>query len=294
MNQGLIIRCVSRIAFAIGVSALIAAPALAQKVTESKQLKVCADPNNMPLSNDKGEGFENKIAQAMADDMGRELQYTYFPQRMGFVRMTLRAKDTKTDTFKCDVIIGVPTHYDVTATTKTYMHSTYAMVYRKSSGFGYLISPEELLKLPAERLSKIRFGLFAQSPAVDWLLRNQLFDQAVAYTRQSGDPAETPVGTVLRDLESGKTDVAILWGPMAGQVIANASQQDEWLAAPFKPETDIKFDFEISMGLRFGEKDWKDMLDNWITQHQDKINQILFNYNVPLVSEKGEILTRAH
>jgi hypothetical protein len=163
MIQGLLVRCVSRIVFAVGVSALMAVPAWAQKVTESKQLKVCADANNMPLSNDKGEGFENKIAQAMAEDMGRELQYTYFPQRMGFVRMTLRAKETKTDTFKCDVIIGVPTHYDVTATTKTYMHSTYAMVYRKSSGFGYLTSPEDLLKLSPERLSKIHFGLFAQS-----------------------------------------------------------------------------------------------------------------------------------
>jgi quinoprotein dehydrogenase-associated probable ABC transporter substrate-binding protein len=294
MNQGLIARCVLHLALALSTAALLHAPALAQKVTESKQLKVCADPNNMPLSNDKGEGFENKIAQAMAEDMGRELQYTYFPQRMGFVRMTLRAKEPKSDTFKCDVIIGVPTHYDVTATTKTYMHSTYAMVYRKSSGFGELASPEDLLNLPAERLKQIHFGLFAQSPAVDWLLRNNLFDQAVAYTRQSGDPAETPVMTVLRDLEARKTDVAILWGPMAGQVIANAQQAGEWIAVPFKPETSIQFDFEISMGLRFGEKDWKDMLDAWITQHQDKINKILLGYHVPLIDEKGEFVSAAH
>ena len=93
-------------------------------------LRVCADPDNLPLSNERGEGYENKIAEQLARDLGRQLEYTYFPQRMGFVRNTLRQKDPQTQQFKCDVIIGVPKGYELTATTRPYMRSTYALVFR--------------------------------------------------------------------------------------------------------------------------------------------------------------------
>jgi hypothetical protein len=96
-------------------------------------LRVCADPDNLPLSNARGEGYENKIAEQLARDLGRKLEYTYFPQRMGFVRNTLRQKDPQTQQFKCDVIIGVPKGYELTATTRPYMRSTYALVFRHRS-----------------------------------------------------------------------------------------------------------------------------------------------------------------
>src|SRR5688572_3724799 len=92
-------------------------------------LRVCADPNNLPLSNEQGEGYENKIAETLARDLGRRVEYTYFPQRMGFVRNTLRQRDEATQRYKCDVIIGVPKGYELTATTQPYMRSTYALVY---------------------------------------------------------------------------------------------------------------------------------------------------------------------
>src|SRR5688572_14670653 len=92
-------------------------------------LRVCADPDNLPLSNQRGEGYENKIAEELARDLGRRIEYTYFPQRMGFVRNTLRNRDETTKQFKCDVIIGVPKGYELTATTRPYMHSTYALVF---------------------------------------------------------------------------------------------------------------------------------------------------------------------
>ena len=99
----------------------------AQPVTPQGTLKVCADPDSMPQSNTNGEGYENRIAARLASDLGRQLEYTFFPQRMGFVRNTLRQKDESTNQYKCDVIIGVPKGYELTATTKPYMHSTYAM-----------------------------------------------------------------------------------------------------------------------------------------------------------------------
>ena len=92
-------------------------------------LRVCADPGNMPLSNNQAEGYENKIAQALARDLGRRIEFTYFPQRMGFVRNTLRQRDESTQQFKCDVIIGVPKGFELTATTRPYMRSTYALLF---------------------------------------------------------------------------------------------------------------------------------------------------------------------
>ena len=101
-------------------------------------LRVCADPGNMPLSNNQAEGYENKIAQALARDLERRIEFTFFPQRMGFVRNTLRQRDESTQQFKCDVIIGVPKGFELTATTRPYMRSTYALVFESREEFARL------------------------------------------------------------------------------------------------------------------------------------------------------------
>jgi hypothetical protein len=110
-------------------AALADDPALPNNDGADGVLRVCADPNNMPLSNNKGEGFENKIAAQMASDFGYKIEYTYFPQRMGFIRRTLRDKVPDSDRYKCDLVIGLPKGYDLAATTRPYLHSTYAMVF---------------------------------------------------------------------------------------------------------------------------------------------------------------------
>jgi quinoprotein dehydrogenase-associated probable ABC transporter substrate-binding protein len=245
-------------------------------------LKVCADPNNMPQSDDAGAGYENKLAEALARDLGRRVEYTFFPQRMGFVRSTLRARDEGTQEFKCDVIMGVPKGYELTATTQSYMHSTYALVLPDRDEFRHIKSPEELLKLPKEKLQALRFGIFARTPATDWLLRNRLIDRAVLYTPQSGDPTEHPANIIERDLDAGKIDVAIVWGPVAG-FLAQWHKGQQWFVVPFKPDPQIRFDYEMAMGVRFGEKEWKDTLDNWIAGHRPEIEKILTSYNVPVL-----------
>jgi quinoprotein dehydrogenase-associated probable ABC transporter substrate-binding protein len=244
-------------------------------------LRVCADPSSLPQSNDRGEGYENKIAEALAHDLGKKVEYTYFPQRMGFVRNTLRARNETTLKFKCDLIIGVPKGYDLTATTQPYMRSTYAMVFSdRHQEFKSFKQPEDLLALPAGKLHSLRIGIFGRSPAADWLLQNGLIESAEMYAPQSGDPKETPNTIIDRDLDSGKIDVAIVWGPVAGQLVG---AHPGWTSLPFRPDPRIKFDYEIAMGLRQGEKEWKDTLDRWIGSHQQQIRNILAGYRIPLL-----------
>jgi len=193
--------------------------------------------------------------------------------RKGFYETTLK--------FKCDVIIGVPTGYELTATTKPYMRSTFALVYsEKHPEFKAFKGPEDLLALPQDKLHKMRIGIFGHSPAADWLLAAGLIEQAEMYQPQSGDPKETANTIVARDLASGKIDVAVVWGPIAGQLVRDHSG---WTSVPFKPDAKIKFDYEMAMGLRQGEKEWQETLDQWIGSHHEQINQILTAYRIPLL-----------
>ncbi|SAL71827.1 Bacterial extracellular solute-binding proteins, family 3 [Caballeronia choica] len=262
-------------------AALADDPALPNNDGADGVLRVCADPNNMPLSNNKGEGFENKIAAQMASDFGYKIEYTYFPQRMGFIRRTLRDKVPDSDRYKCDLVIGLPKGYDLAATTRPYLHSTYAMVFPNRPELASIKTPSDLLKLPPETLKKLRLGIFAQTPAVDWLLGNNLIEQAVSYQAQTGDPQAFPGEMIERDLTKGNVDVVFLWGPIAGYFVKRAG--DSVRLVPFPPTPGIRFDYEISMGVRYGEKAWHDKVDNWIGANQPKIDQILTSYQVPLL-----------
>jgi quinoprotein dehydrogenase-associated probable ABC transporter substrate-binding protein len=273
---------------ALAAGTLAAPQVWAQAQAQQDVLRVCADPHSLPQSNDRGEGYENKIAEALAHDLGKKVEYTYFPQRMGFVRNTLRARDEQTQQFKCDVIIGVPKGYDITATTKPYMHSIYALVLVPRADLQGLKTADDLLKLPPQKLHSLRVGMFAQTPASDWVLKNGLIDNAVMYAAQSGDPNETPDTVVERDLAAGKIDVAVVWGPIAGFMVSRHGGPQGWITVPFKPDPQIKFDYEISMGLRQGEKDWQKTLDDWIAAHHAEITQILTTYHIPLIEEPSQ------
>jgi quinoprotein dehydrogenase-associated probable ABC transporter substrate-binding protein len=251
-------------------------------------LKVCADPDNLPQSDRAGAGYENKIAEALARDLGRKLEYTWFPQRQGFVRQTLRSQDDATHEFKCDVIIGVPKGYELTATTQPYMRSIYALVVPGKSEYRNLKTPDDLLALPRDKLTKLRFGVFARTPPTDWLLKNGLIDQARFYAQQSGDPTEHPANIIERDLAKGDIDVAMVWGPVAGFLADRHKGGDAWLSIPFQPAPDIQFDYEMAMGVRFGEKEWKDTLDNWIATHHDDIRTVLTTFRVPLLEPSAQ------
>jgi quinoprotein dehydrogenase-associated probable ABC transporter substrate-binding protein len=269
-------------------AAMAAAPVVAQQADAS--LRVCADPDNMPLSNRHGEGFENRIAEALARDLGRRVEYTWFPQRMGFVRNTLKRKNVMTQQFACDVIIGVPAGYELTATTQPYMHSTYALVFPQRADLNAMQTADDLMDLPPAKLQTLRIGVFAKSPGADWLLRNNLLERAALYAQQSGDPAENPALIIEREFAAGKIDLAIVWGPIAGLLVRKHTAPSAWRAVPFTPDSQIKFDYQIAMGVRFGEKDWQNTLDQWIAGHRDQVEQILLSYRVPLVDESGKVI----
>ena len=259
------------------------APAPTGATPSGATLRVCADPNNLPQSDKEGGGYENKLAEALAHDLGKTVEYTYFPFRMGFVRNTLNGRNDATGAFKCDVIIGVPKGYELTATTQPYMRSTYALVVPARTKIGKLETADDLMKQPKETLQKLRFGIFARTPATDWLQRNELFDRASIYATQSGDPDEHPASIIERDLAKGTIDVAVVWGPVAGFLADRHQGAEAWAVVPFKPDPAIRFDYEMAMGVRFADKEWKGTLDQWISGHKPEIDKILVSYRIPLL-----------
>lgn len=256
-----------------------------------KVLRVCQDPNNLPFSHRDGTGFENRIAALFARKLGWTLETTWFPQRIGFIRNTLRAKQPHSDTFKCDVVTGVPTGFEMAATTDSYYHSSYAMAYVKGRGKGLdgIKDLDDVLALPPEQRSRLRLGVFTASPVTDWLLTNDLMAQVDWYQIQSGDAAQTPGETIERDLASGKIDLAFVWGPIAGY-FARTARSAPIVAVPLASRPGMKLDFAIAMAVRHGDKAMRQRIDQLIATHHDEINGILAQYGVPLLDDGGQAL----
>ena len=270
-------------------SGLFALPCTPAEPDAQHVLRVCADPNNLPLSNRQRGGFENKIADLFARDLDLPLEYTWFPQRMGFVRNTLRARDPDTQRYKCDLIIGVPVGFELASTTSAYYRSTYALAYLKGRGLDAVQAPEDLLRLDPAQRAKLKFGVFGQTPPADWLLKHKLFDQVVPYQRQTGDPEQYPGEIVEKDLAAGKIDVAFVWGPIAGYFARKAP--DSGIAVvPFAPDPEIRFDYAMAMGVRFGEKEWKARVEQFLENNRGKIQGILAAYGVPQLDDTGKLM----
>lgn len=269
----------------------LALPCAAQPVDEpapagsDKVLRVCQDPNNLPFSHRAQTGFENRIAALFAQQLGWTLETTWFPQRIGFIRNTLRAKEAHSDAFKCDLVTGVPTGFEMAATTEPYYHSSYAMVYVNGRGKGLdgVRDLADLLALPPAQRSRLRFGVFTASPVTDWLLENALMDQVEWYQIQSGDAAQTPGETIERDLASGKIDLAILWGPIAGYVARN-TRLAPIVAVTLESRPGLKLDFGIAMAVRHGDQALRKRIDALIATNQPQIDAILEQYGVPMLS----------
>lgn len=271
-------------------TALMSSPVAANE--QDKVLRVCQDPNNLPFSSRDRKGFENKIAEMLGQELGWKVEYTWYPQRMGFVRNTLRSKLPGSDAYKCDLVIGVQTGFEMGATTRPYYRSTYAMTYVKGKGLDNVKSLEDLLALDPVKRKSLRLGVFARSPALDWLLQNGMIDQIVSYQTQTGDPDQYPGEIVEKDLAEGKIDIAFVWGPIAGYFAKNSTAVPI-VAIPFKPRPGIQFDFSISMAVRHGEKSFRDRIDQLIEKNPQKIRDILVEYGVPLIDDGGNLIASA-
>lgn len=277
---------------AVVAAAMLAMPAQAQDKTgdgkaEEKVLRVCQDPNNLPFSDKQERGFENKIAELFAKKLGWKLEHTWFPQRMGFIRHTLKAKIPDTDRYKCDLVTGVASGFDMGLATVPYYHSTYALAYVKGRGLDDVHTPEDLTRLDPARRQKLRIGAFMPTPAVDWLLKNGLINQMVPYQVQTGDPDQYPGQIIENDLASGKLDVAIAWGPIVGY-FAKHTPGAQIEVVPFQPgDPQIHTDFDIAMGVRHGEKGFRDQINQLINSSRPEIDAILAEYGVPTMPVKS-------
>jgi quinoprotein dehydrogenase-associated probable ABC transporter substrate-binding protein len=264
-------------------TALISGGVAAQQAESPARaaFKVCQDPNNLPFSNDAGQGIENKLAELFARDLGLPVSYFSFPQRMAFIRNTLRYKLPGED-YRCDIVMGVPAGFDQVSVTQPYYRSTYAMVVPAGRGLDGLAKAEDLLALPRDKLSRLRIGVFDRSPASQWLARHDLIEQGVPYQMLSADPAQYPGEIIERELAAGKIDLAIVWGPIAGYYAKRASQPALRVLA-MSSERGVKFDYAMAMGVRYGEPEWKKQIEGLIVKHRAAIQAILQEYGVPLL-----------
>jgi quinoprotein dehydrogenase-associated probable ABC transporter substrate-binding protein len=251
-------------------------------------LRVCIDPGNLPFSNTNGEGIENKIAELFGAKLGLKVEYYAFPQRMGFIRNTLRYKLPGED-YKCDVVLGIPAGYDQVSSTKPYYRSTYALVFPKGKALDRVRSGDELFRVPDATQKTLRVGVYDKSPAATWLAKHGWEDQAKIYPMLSPNPEQYPGEIIERDLANGAIDAAIVWGPIAG-FYAKRVKAPELVVIPLKSEPGIRFDYEMAMGVRYGEPAWKATIEKLIADNQVALTGILRDYNVPLVDERGELV----
>jgi quinoprotein dehydrogenase-associated probable ABC transporter substrate-binding protein len=249
----------------------------ALELIDPQVLRVCADPHNLPFSSEQGEGFENKLAQLLADKLGKKLAYTYFPQATGFVRMTLGAH-------KCDVIMGFPQGDELVQNTNAYYRTAYALVSKPGSGL------DEVTQLSDERLKGKRIGIVAGTPAATYLAINGLMGRAKPYQLMVDTRIESSAVNMMSDLEKGEIDAGVLWGPMAGFYARQAKPPMK--VVPLIKETGgPRTVYRITMGVRAADQNWKRTLNRFIQESQADINKILLGYGVPLLDERDQPIT---
>jgi len=251
--------------------------------TAADKFKVCADPLNPPYSTKKQDGFENKIAALFAKKLGQEIEYTWFPQRIGFIRNTLRVElEDGSGEYKCDVVMGVPTGYELTITSKPYYHSQYVLLIAKGRGFDDISKPEQLSKLSLVKQEQLKIAMFDRGPGTTWLQQLGLLDQGIPYQTMNGDDENNTAMTIENDLKAKKIDMAVIWGPMAGYVLSQ-SPAGSYISLPMQSTKAIKYDFSMSMGVRYGDKQRKEQLDKLILENQGQIDEIIKSYQIPLL-----------
>jgi quinoprotein dehydrogenase-associated probable ABC transporter substrate-binding protein len=254
---------------------------------DKEKFKVCADPLNPPYSTKKQDGFENKIAELLAKELGQTVEYTWLPQRIGFIRNTLMAHpketDVDSDEYKCDVVMGLPTGYDLTETTIPYYTSTYVLLIAKGRGWDDItLDAAQLTNVSLERQEKLKIAMFDQTPGTIWLQKSGLLEYGIPYQSMSGDNENNVAMQINKDLKSKKIDMVIIWGPMAGYIISQ-SPKNSYTVIPMKSSPGMQFDFPISMGVRKADKERKALLDRMILKNSKRIKAIISSYNIPLL-----------
>jgi len=251
----------------------------AGELVDRQVLRVCADPRNMPFSNEAGEGIENKLAEFVAEKLGRKrVEYTYFPQATGFVRMTLGAR-------RCDVIMGYPQGDELVQNTNPYYRTSYALVFKPGNGL------DDLATLSDPRLKEKKIGVVAGTPPATNLAVNGLMGRVKPYQLMIDTRFENSAEAMVNDIKAGIIDVGVLWGPMAGYY-ANVSEPHLKVVSLAKETGGSRMTYRITMGVRPSDQEWKRELNKVIRDNQKDINAILLGFGVPLLSEQDEPITQ--
>ena len=271
------------LAFAFTEAAPIAAFAQSSDDTGSLELvdpevfRACGDPRNLPFSNEKGEGFENKLAELFAAKLGKKLGYTYFPQATGFVRNTLGSH-------RCDVIMGFPQGSDLVQVTVPYYRTTYALVSKPGSGF------EGVKALDDPLLKEKRIGVVAGTPPSTNMAINGLMAHDKPYPLTIDTRVDSSAQAMIDDIARGDIDCGILWGPMAGYFASRSNPA--LIVAPLLKETmGPPLIYRIGMAVRPSDQEFKRTLNKLIAENQMEINKLLLSYDVPLLDESGGLIT---
>lgn len=250
----------------------------AASARSQQTLRVCADPNNMPYSNQAQQGFENKIADLLAADRHARLEYTWWAERRGFVRNTLKAGT-------CDLFIGVPAGFDMADTTRPYYRSSYVFVTRHDRAL-------HLRSLDDPRLRRLRVGVqmigddFNNSPPAHALTNRGIVTNVVGYVVYGNYAAPNPLDKIVSAVDRGDIDAAVVWGPPAGYFARRSAHALD--IVPVTPQADgpaLPFAFDMSMGVRRGNTALRDELNDFIARRQADINRILETYGVPRVQK---------
>jgi len=249
----------------------------ALELVDPDVFRACGDPRNLPFSNDKGEGFENKLAELFAAKLGKKLSYTYFPQATGFVRMTLGS-------YRCDIIMGFPQGDDQAQATVPYYRTTYALVTKRGSGL------EDVTTIGDPKLRDKRIGVVARTPPSTNMAANGLLTNAKSYPLFIDTRADSSAEAMMDDLAKGDIDCGILWGPMAGYYASKASPP--FVVTPLTKETTgPPMSFRIGMAVRPTDQEWKRTLNKLIMENQAEINKLLISYNIPILDETNMPIT---
>jgi quinoprotein dehydrogenase-associated probable ABC transporter substrate-binding protein len=256
-------------------------PATAQAPTGDlvarTELRVCADPNNLPFSNQQGDGFENRIAELMGRSLSLPVKYTWFPQVVGFVRNTLGAG-------ACDLVMGTVVGDEVMQTTTPYYYTSYVFLSRKDAGWRFSGFDDPALK-------PLHIGIVGGTPPADLLVRHGLMANARPYALTVDTRYESPTHQMVLDISEGRIDAGLLWGPIAGYYIAHDQLPLTMVALKSDPGAP-RMDYHIAMGVRGNEPEWRRRINAAIHENQAAIDAILRDYGVPLLDEQGQPLEK--
>lgn len=249
-------------------------------------VRICADAYNLPYSNKALEGFDNKIAAIIGEELGLPVEYYWFPQRIGFSRNTIKKTDPETGKFLCDIAMSVPAERGMYLPTEPYFKSIDALVYRQ--GEGYEIKEiADIAKLKKEG-KQLKIGLFDRAIATETLIKDDLQDQIQYFQMMAGDWQLNGGRIITDELASGRIDVAFAWGPVAGYYAAHSNVP--MTVVPLN-EFGSRFEFSFGMGVRPGDTALQNLLDQILVKRKDDIAAIIAQYNMPSLAEvKQEVV----